>query len=202
MLRGGASALAAALAGCTGATGRASPPDRTPPGTPAGTDPGPGEDAGGPSTRTATSTPAVTPTGILLPGVDVRGSRGGLVELRRPGTAAVLDFFATWCPPCKPQMEHLRAVRERFDPGAVSIVSVTQETDRAAIKRFWREYRGTWPVTVDPDLRAARKYGATTIPTIVVLAPDGTEVERRVGLVGEAALAAAVGTAIGRGGRS
>jgi thiol-disulfide isomerase/thioredoxin len=159
--------------------------------------------AGASGTGTPTTTAEVS-TGssddLVLPSLDVAGSPGGLVPLRPEGKAVLLDFFATWCPPCEPEMDNLRAVRDRYDRADVFIVSVTQETDESAIESFWTDNQGTWPVVMDPSTRAARAYDATSIPTIVVLAADRTEVARHTGLVGEQPLAEALEEALGRDG--
>jgi thiol-disulfide isomerase/thioredoxin len=124
--------------------------------------------------------------GLQLPSLDVAGSPGGPVPVRPPGTVVLLDFFATWCAPCKPEMANLRAARARFSPDRVHLLSITQETDESAIERFWRRYDGTWPVATDPDLEATQRYDVVGVPTIIVLTPDGVEVMRHRGLAGEA----------------
>lgn len=192
VLVGGAGGLVAALAGCSTRTGGQEAPA-------GGSTEGDPPSDGGAGNGTSTTTPEAatgSTDGLVLPSLDVAGSPGSLVALEPAGKAVLLDFFATWCPPCEPQMEHLRAVREKYDRAAVSIVSITQETDEEAIESFWTEHRGTWPVVMDPSTRAAREYDATTIPTIVVLAPDGTEVARHTGLVDEQPLDEAITAAL------
>jgi thiol-disulfide isomerase/thioredoxin len=118
--------------------------------------------------------------GLTLRTLDVGGSTGGEVVVEPSGSVTLLDFFATWCAPCKPQMKHLRSVHEQY-PG-VHLVSITSERDEGAIHSFWREYDGTWPVALDPELKATSKYGADSLPTMVVTDPEGSETWRHRGL--------------------
>jgi thiol-disulfide isomerase/thioredoxin len=112
--------------------------------------------------------------------LDVEGSPGGTVRPLPDGEPALLDFWATWCAPCKPQMAELREIRERHPD--LHMLSITNETDREAIRDFWREYGGTWSVAMDPDLRTNDRFDVTRIPTLLVFDADGQEVWRHVGL--------------------
>jgi thiol-disulfide isomerase/thioredoxin len=96
------------------------------------------------------------------------------------GEPALLDFFATWCAPCKPQMAELRQIRSEYPD--LHMLSITWEGETAAIKDFWREYEGTWPVASDTELQTGEEYGIDNLPTLLLLDGEGTEVWRHVGL--------------------
>jgi len=121
---------------------------------------------------------------------DAAGSPGGVVRVDGVRVRALLDFWATWCAPCEPQMAELRTVEERFPD--VHLLSVTNEDDAAAIREFWAAHDGTWPVASDPDLRTNDRFGVTRIPTLLVFDPAGAEVWRHAGLAAADSIADAL----------
>jgi len=120
----------------------------------------------------------------------VAGSPGGPVRVAPVENVVLLDFWATWCAPCKPQMAELRRIKQEYP--AVHMLSVTNESDEAAVKQFWREHEGAWPVAMDPNLRVTEQYDVTRIPTLVALDTDNTEVWRHSGLAAADTIADAI----------
>lgn len=134
--------------------------------------------------------------GLRLQTVNAPGSPGDEVVVAPDDRVALVDFFATWCAPCKPEMDHLNTVRDRYDESELWIVSITQERDEAGIREFWREYDGSWPVAMDTQSEAFAAYGVDGVPTIVVRTPEGEETLRYTGLAGTDRLVEAVDEAL------
>ncbi|ELZ25087.1 thioredoxin [Halosimplex carlsbadense 2-9-1] len=166
-LRATGGVAAAALAGCSGGNdGATDQPATDAPGA-SGTD---GPDGG------ATPTPtAATGDSLALPTVAAAGSPDGEVRLRPEGELSFVNFFATWCGPCKKEMPDLRRVRAEFDADRVHMVSVTPEADEAAIRQFWETYEGTWPVAMDVDLAATDRWSVSSYPTNKLFDAEGNE---------------------------
>lgn len=124
---------------------------------------------------------------FTLQTLEVAGSNGETVPHRPAGEPALIDFFASWCPPCRPQMAELRAVDDRFPE--LHMVSISWEQNTDAIRQFWREFDGTWPVAQDTDLEVAEAYGVTGLPTKVLLDADGEPSWEHTGLAEAEAIA-------------
>lgn len=133
------------------------------------------------------------PEEATLRSLDVAGSPGGPVPVLPDGRVVLLDWWATWCAPCKPQMEVLRSVRERFPD--VHMLSITNEGEDAPVEGFWLEYGGTWPVARDTELRTNERFGVNRIPTMLAFDPEGTEQWRHVGLAAADSVAKALRSA-------
>ena len=64
------------------------------------------------------------------------------------------------------------------------MLSVSWESDTDAVRTFWREYDGTWPVASDPEAETAERVGVEGLPTLVLFDRSGQERWRHVGLAG------------------
>lgn len=117
--------------------------------------------------------------GFTLATVD--GSQIALEELL--GRPVVLEFFATWCPSCAKNAEHLGRVQERFGDD-VNIVSIDVDPweKPAAIRSFMRQHDVTWPVALDQQGHVSQDYHVGTLSTEVIVSPSGTIVHVETGV--------------------
>jgi len=118
------------------------------------------------------------------PGFELEALDGSTVALAdlldRP---VVLEFFATWCPSCAENAEHLAQVEERFGD-RVHIVSVAVDPweERRAFEAFAEEHGVTWPIVVDEHGEVAESYGVGSLSTEVVVAPGGAVLHTETGV--------------------
>ena len=108
---------------------------------------------------------------------DTQGVAHAMSDYR--GRVVVLDFWATWCPPCLKVSPHMQALHERYDEKDVAILAIhyDDEGDPAAyMKKHGYRYRA-----LTDGLAVAKKYGVSRIPTIMVISRDGRVLHRQTG---------------------
>lgn len=107
---------------------------------------------------------------------------GGTIRLEElKGKAVLINFWASWCPPCRAEAPALEAAWKTFKDGDVVFVGVNiqdkEEDARAFIKEFGITYRNGW----DPTGRVAVNYGVWGIPETFFLDRDGRITFKHVG---------------------
>ncbi len=109
------------------------------------------------------------------------GEERSLSEQR--GRVVLVNFWATWCPPCRDEAPSLERLYRRFSRDGLEIyaVSIDERGALDSVAEFRREFDLTLPVLLDPSRRAYRDYQATGVPETFVVSPDGRLVERVVG---------------------
>ena len=101
------------------------------------------------------------------------GERFTLSEQR--GKVVLVNFWATWCPPCREEIPHLEAqVWQRFSGEGFAMVALAREEDEATVRPFVAANRMSFPVAVDAERGAFSLYAEAYIPRNVVVGRDGT----------------------------
>lgn len=102
------------------------------------------------------------------------GDRIALERLR--GRVVVLDFWATWCPPCRQSIPILNRVHERNGGRGVSVIGVNVEPQmsRPTLASAHAAFGATFPSIQDtPSNQVQRAYHVDRLPTLVLVGPDG-----------------------------
>lgn len=114
-------------------------------------------------------------------GQTLSGDSLSLAGLR--GEVVVLNFWASWCVPCRAEHGVLRRVERVYGGDDVQVVGVVYQDGRDAAVRFMERLGGEWPSLVDPGSRIAIDFGVYGVPETYFISPDGTVARKHVGPV-------------------
>jgi thiol-disulfide isomerase/thioredoxin len=138
-------------------------------------------------TRLLPPADSLLPVGSRAPGFTLRTPRGKQVSLSDyAGKTVFLEFFATWCPHCQAEAEHLVALSRALPPDRYAFLSVNADSeDAASIHAFDRFFALPWPALLDQGTPAGnfsqaggagpvtRAYGVAVYPTFYVIDARG-----------------------------
>jgi cytochrome c biogenesis protein CcmG/thiol:disulfide interchange protein DsbE len=112
------------------------------------------------------------------------GGDGNAVTMRQlRGRAVLLDFWATWCPPCRVEAPIVDEIARRWRDKGVVVVGVdTDAPDQGDPRQFALAEGLTYPIVHDDKGEASRLYDIANLPTLVILSRSGKVVAVRVGI--------------------
>jgi len=120
-------------------------------------------------TREGISEGEITPDFTLK---DLKGMEVNLKEFR--GKVVLLNFWATWCPPCRKEIPSMVELYKRYKDKGVEIIGVNlDKIDRSGVEKFNSEYNINFPILLDPSGRVAALYGIVALPTTLLLDRKG-----------------------------
>jgi thiol-disulfide isomerase/thioredoxin len=103
---------------------------------------------------------------------DLDGNRWRLEEAR--GRPVLLNFAATWCPPCREELPTLARLHGRQGPDGLRVVAVfVDQAGRKAVSPLAEELALPFPVLLDPKGAVKRVFLVRALPTTVLIDPDG-----------------------------
>ncbi|HEX8916424.1 MAG TPA: TlpA disulfide reductase family protein [Humisphaera sp.] len=137
----------------------------------------------GPGTAGAASP---KPAAAKAKGESIEGKPAPAIELDRAdgkkfslaaekGNVVVLDFWATWCPPCRKSLPHIEAISAdaKLAEKGLRVYAVNLREDKGKIDPFLKDNKYSFAVPMDVAGKAAAAYGVAGIPTTVIVGRDG-----------------------------
>jgi thiol-disulfide isomerase/thioredoxin len=103
---------------------------------------------------------------------DLAGRPGRLRDYR--GRVVLLNFWATWCAPCREEMPALQALAQELGPRGLVVVGVNAREPRQTVEAFIQAHRLSFPMLLDDDGRAGRAYQVFALPATFVVDRRGT----------------------------
>lgn len=99
------------------------------------------------------------------------------------GKVIFLNFWATWCPPCKEEMPAMERLYRRLKARGFVVLAVSIDTpgSEAQVAAFLREHQLTYPVALDAKMEVARLYGVRALPSTYLIDREGRIVAMALG---------------------
>jgi peroxiredoxin len=116
---------------------------------------------------------------------NIFGDEVSLASFR--GKPVVLNFWATWCPPCRAEMPEFQAASVKYNGQAV-ILGIDQGEPSSIVRDFGASLGITYPLLLDSDNAVSRRYGVTALPQTYFIDSDGIVRETFTGIVNRAVL--------------
>ncbi len=107
----------------------------------------------------------------------------GVIHTLPQGEVVLLNFWATWCPPCRQEIPSMAALHDRYAERGLHIVAVSVDQRSEDLVSFMQEYRMPFQVLHDADSAVSRSYGVFRYPESFLIDRNGTVVEHLIGAV-------------------
>ena len=111
--------------------------------------------------------------------VDATGNKATLEDYR--GKVVLLNFWATWCPPCRLEMPDMERLYQEFRGQGLEIVAMNFMETAEEVKAFAEEQKLTYPMLMDPRSEIAGQYGVMRLPETVLIGRQGEVIGKSIG---------------------
>ena len=120
--------------------------------------------------------------GTAVPDFRLPSLAGGATDLGSlRGRVVLVNFWATWCPPCVEEMPSLERLHRTLGPEGLVVVGISEDADEKAARDFAQRLGLTFPILRDAEAQTAAAYRATGYPETFVIGRDGTLLSTFVG---------------------
>ena len=120
--------------------------------------------------------------GYPVPGFTFTALDGSTMNLgAHDGEVVVVNFFASWCDPCRQEAAALEETWRAYQDQGVQFYGIAYKDADSKAQAFLEEFDVTYPSTVDTSNRSAREYGVTGVPETFVVGRDGLLVHHFLG---------------------
>jgi len=115
--------------------------------------------------------------GSKFPDFDVKDTAGKPLSIASlKGKVVLVDFWATWCPPCRAEVPNVVKTYEKYHPKGFEIIGVSLDQDQTRLTNFTKQQKMTWQQYFDGKgwgNKLATKYGVQSIPATFLLDGEG-----------------------------
>lgn len=118
----------------------------------------------------------------MAPDFALQGPQGELYRLADfHGQPLIVNFWATWCPPCRAEMPAMQRAWEQLQDEGIGVIAINVGEDAESIEAFVEQVPVSFPLPMDTDSAVTQRWPLRGLPTTFVLAPDGRLVYKATG---------------------
>ncbi len=120
--------------------------------------------------------------GYLAPSFSGALTDGKNLSLRQfEGRAVLLNFWATWCAPCRHEMPELNRLAASLPVTQAVVIGIAQDSSQAELAKFLNEVSVAYPIVVDPKQEIGKRYRVRAMPVTFLIGGDGRIREQILG---------------------
>jgi thiol-disulfide isomerase/thioredoxin len=115
------------------------------------------------------------------PAFSLPGTTGTVALDSLRGRVVYLDFWASWCGPCRASFPWMATMQQRYAANGFTVVAVNLDKERRAAETFLARHPAGFPVAFDPAGRTAEAYGVSAMPMSFLIGRDGAILSTHAG---------------------
>ena len=119
--------------------------------------------------QASAAAPAASAPDFSLPARD--GGKVQLSELK--GEVVMINFWASWCGPCRQEMPLLEQIQEKYEPLGFTMLGVNVEPDSAEAEKFLKGVQVSFPILFDRENSVSARFGVEAMPSSVLIDREG-----------------------------
>ncbi|MGA9567028.1 MAG: TlpA disulfide reductase family protein [Candidatus Korobacteraceae bacterium] len=126
------------------------------------------------ASRHSAPKPKVTASGNPAPDftvTDIDGRKLNLSDFK--GKVVLLDFWATWCTPCRAEIPHFVEMQNKYGPQGLQVIGISMDDDAKPVREFYQQYKMNYPVAVGDDKLADQFGGVMGLPVNFLIDREG-----------------------------
>ncbi|WP_210418784.1 TlpA disulfide reductase family protein [Aliikangiella coralliicola] len=97
------------------------------------------------------------------------------------GKVVYLDFWASWCIPCRKSFPWMNEIRQKYSPDELAIVAVNLDKERKLAEEFLKKYPAEFEIVFDPAGSSAKKYQILGLPSSLLIDRNGKIISTQTG---------------------
>jgi cytochrome c biogenesis protein CcmG/thiol:disulfide interchange protein DsbE len=110
---------------------------------------------------------------------DLDGRKLALSDYK--GRVVLLDFWATWCSPCRTEIPHFVEMQNKYGPEGFQVIGISMDDDAKPVREFAQQYKLNYPVALGDDKLAERYGGVLGLPVNFIIDREGRIYAKHLG---------------------